>query len=175
MRQFIPFLAAAWVATGFGSWSTAQTLGADGPPKILQTYVEEVKPGHGPAHEKLESAWSQAFAEGKWPVHFMALTSITGVNVAWFMSGYDSFAAIEKADQAMEKVPTLKAANDQFSQKDGEHLSGGRGIIARLQKDMSHTSPVNLAKTRYFRVVRRAVRVGKGLAFREANKMLLAG
>jgi hypothetical protein len=149
-------------------------LGADGPPKILRIEVEEVKVGHGSLHEKIETGWSQAFAEAKWPVHYLALTSMTGANVAWFLSGFPSFAALEKADRDMEKLPALQATVAQFAQKDGEHLSGGRTIIATLQEDMSHTSPVDLAKVRYFRVVRTAVRVGRSLEFREANRMLRA-
>lgn len=171
MRKTLTFLASALLAA---SWASAQTAPADGPPKILQIYIEEVKPGHGLAHEKIEAAWSNAFREANWPVHYMALTSMTGVNVAWYMSGYPSFAALEKADQDMEKQPALQATVAQFSGKDGEHLSGGRSVIARLQEDMSVLQPVNLAKTRYFRVVRTAVRVGRGVEFREANKLLLA-
>lgn len=174
MRKTIAFLAAACVAAGFGIRAAAQEPGADRPPKLLQIYVEEIKPGHGPAHEKVEAAWSHAFAQAKWPVHYTAMTSLTGVNVAWFITGYESFAALEKADQAMEKNPALQATVSQMTQQDGEHLSGGRSIIARLEESMSHVTPTSLAKARYFRVVRTAVRVGRGVEYREANKMLLA-
>jgi hypothetical protein len=172
MRKTMTVLASLCLAAALGPKGSAQELGAQGPPKILQIYVEEVKPGHGPAHEKLEAAWSHAFAEAKWPVHYLALTSMTGVNVAWYLSGYPSFEAMEKADQEMEKQSALQATNAEFTQKDGEHLSGGRAIIARLQEDMSHIRPIPLAQARYFRVTRTAVRVGRSLEFRESNKIL---
>ena len=39
------------------------------PPKILQIFIESVKPGKGGAHEKIEVGWPQAFAKAKWPSH----------------------------------------------------------------------------------------------------------
>lgn len=174
MTKLITLLAFACLGAGLTAPATAQAPVGEPPPKILQIAVEEVKPGHGKAHEKLETAWSRAFADAKWPVHYLALSSLTGVNAAWYLSGYPSFAAMEKADKDMEKQPALQAANSAFAEKDGEHLSGGRSIIAVLQESMSRPMAGTIGSARFFRISRVTVRAGHTLEYLEANRLLRA-
>jgi hypothetical protein len=68
----------------------------DAPPNYLNITREMTKPGVGPAHEKLEMGWPQAFTKADWPTHYLAMTSVTGPPEAWFITGYDSAEAAEK-------------------------------------------------------------------------------
>jgi hypothetical protein len=57
----------------------AQPAAAPAPPKIIQIFREEVKPGKTAAHAKIEVGWPRAFAKAKWPVYYMAVTSVTAM------------------------------------------------------------------------------------------------
>src|SRR5689334_21948349 len=85
----------------------AQDDGARPAPKMIQIYREMVKPGRGPAHEKVEAGWPRAYKSSKNSAHYLAMTSVTGPNEAWFVSGYDSYEAMEKQSKAEESDAAL--------------------------------------------------------------------
>jgi hypothetical protein len=127
---------------------------------VLQIYREEVKPGKGPAHEKVEAGWPAAFAKANWPSHYLAFTSMTGPSEAWFSSGWDSLAAWEKDTKALEGNKALTAEVDALTEKDGELLSGGGGLVLAFREDLSNSPIVDLPKMRYFRIITFRVRPG---------------
>ena len=142
------------------------------PPKILQIYREEVKPGKGPAHAKVEAGWPAAFAKANWPSHYLALTSLTGPSEAWFVSGWDSMAAWEKDTKAVEGNTALSAELDALQEKDGELLSGGSGLLLSYREDLSNTPNVDLSKMRYFRIITFRIRPGHENDFMSAVKIV---
>lgn len=91
-RTFLTVLAAFLVLSV--AWPAMAQQGA--PPNVIQIYREEVKPGKVAAHEKTEVGWPRAFAKANSPDHYIAMTSMTGPNEAWFINGYDSLATLEK-------------------------------------------------------------------------------
>jgi hypothetical protein len=152
----------------------AQTPVVPSTPKVLRIYREEVKPGKGAAHEKVEVGWPQAFAKANYPVHYLAMTSITGPNEAWFLEGYDSFASIEKAGQTIDNNAALKAELDKLSERDGELLSGMRILITTYRDDLSYGSNVTLSQMRYMTVTMTRVRPGHDSEFVALRKIVSA-
>lgn len=130
------------------------------PPKVLQIIREEVKPGKAAAHEKIEAGWPRAFAKAKWPTHYLAMTAMTGPSEAWFVVGFDSFAAWEKDTKATESNKALTAELEKLSEKDGEAISGGRTLVGLYREDLSRRANIDLSKVRYFRVATYRVRPG---------------
>jgi hypothetical protein len=169
----IPVIAATLLSCSFSV--LAQTPPAGGPPKILQIYREEVKPGKAPAHEVVEAGWPRAFARANWPSHYLAITSLTGPSEAWFMTGYDSFAAWETDSRGVDKNPGLKKELDQLEAKDGELRSGGRSLVASFREDLSNQPNVDMAKMRYFRIITFRVKPGHDAQFPDAVKIVKAG
>lgn len=142
------------------------------PPKVLQVIREEVKPGKGPAHEKVEAGWPRAFAMANWPTHYLAMTSITGPSEAWFLVGFDSFTAWEKDMKATEGNKGLSAEMEKLSEKDGELISGGRGLVEIYREDLSRNPNVDLSKVRYFRLSTFRVKPGHDSDFTDAVKIV---
>lgn len=169
----IPVIAVSLLSCSFSV--LAQTAPAGGPPKVLQIYREEVKPGRASAHEAVETGWPRAFARANWPTHYLAMTSLTGPSEAWFMTGYDSFAAWEADSRAIDKNPGLKKELDQLEAKDGELRSGGRSVVASLREDLSNQPNVDMPKMRYFRVITIRVKPGHEAQFPDVVKILKAG
>ena len=151
---------------------TAATLPPS--PKVLQIYREVVKPGHGPAHAKNEAGWPAAFTRANSSAYYLALTSTSGANEAWFMSGWDSYAAYEKDAEEAEKNPALQAELERLGAADGDHLSNLTSMFATYREDLSYRAPVNVSQMRYFLLTTYRVKPGRGADFVAARKMVQA-
>ena len=173
LRLCLGFSLSVSAASGLLAQTPAPPKGA--PPKILQIFREEVKPGKSAAHQKYETGWPKAFAKVNWPTNYLAITSVTGPSEAWFMTGYDSFAAWQKDRDNMDKNDALKNEDDRLSQGDAEFLSASRSIVAVYRADLSPGIPVALPKMRYFRVITFRVRPGHDSDFTDATKIVRAG
>jgi hypothetical protein len=144
------------------------------PPKVLVIGREVVKTGKGAAHEKWEAGWPRAFAKAKWAINYLAVSSMTGEGRALYMTGYDSMAALESGNQAMEKNTALSAEDQALSEKDGEFLSENRTGIFSYMPELSYQPDVPVAGTRYFLIVSFVLKPGHGDQFTEARKAVRA-
>ena len=169
-RRTLALFGATCLAVSAAVRATAQE--PPPPPKVLQIFREEVKPGKGPAHAKVEAGWPAAFAKANWPTHYFALTSMTGPSEAWFITGFDSLAAWEKETKAQESNKTLTAELDALLEKDGELLSGGSGLLLTHREDLSNGPHVDIAKMRYFRIITFRVRPGHDADFTNSVKIV---
>ena len=154
-------------------------LGAQAAPpapayNVLTVYRETVKPGKGVAHDVHEEAWARAVAGAKPPTGFLAMTAMSGAQESWYMSAYPSWAAYEAATKANNETPALAAIGKQFSAKEDEYLSDGRGMVLTFRADLSYGPPADLAASRYFSVTRISVRPGQTDAYEENRKIVKA-
>ena len=120
------------------------------PPPILSIYREQVKPGKGGAHEKNELAWVQALAKAKAPAHYIAMTSVTGPDEAWFIEARDSFASVQKDQEAIMGNAALSAEIDAITARDGELLTASSHMLAVRRDDLGYrVGGRDIAKMRY--------------------------
>ena len=144
-----------------------------GPPNVLQVFIESVKVGKGTAHEKLEMGWPQAFRKAKWPTHYIGTTTATGMPEAWFLSGYESFAALETDQQNVGKNAALSRELERLAGLDGDLLSNTRGILAVYKPALSYRAAVDIGKTRYFSLNIVTLKPGYDSAFADTRKLIL--
>jgi hypothetical protein len=140
---------------------------------VLQVFIESVKVGKGSAHEKVEAGWPQAFRKAKWPTHYIGATTATGVPEAWFLSGYESFAAMETDQQNVGKNPTLSRELERLSAVDGDLLSNTRGILAVYKPALSYRAAVDIGKMRYFSLNIVTLKPGYDSAWADTRKLIL--
>jgi hypothetical protein len=178
MKKLTGFLAAmclvfTGLVTGLGV-AAAQEM--PGPPKVLVIQRELLKPGRaGATHLKTESAFVQAMTAAKWPTHYFAAESQSGVSRALFFLGYPSFAAWEKDNQDMEKNATLSAAFDRATLADGEQLTEFSTGVFHYREDSSLRANVDIAHMRYFEISQFRVRPGHEKEWNELVKMYKSG
>ena len=153
--------------------------GADGamaPPKVLVVFREFIKPGrNGAPHQKTESAFVQAMTAAKWPTNYLAVDSMSGAPRSLFLTGYDSFAAWEKDNKAIEKNATLAAALDRAAVADGDLLASADGSTLVYREEYSLRANVNVAEYRYFEISRFVVRPGHEKDWDDLVKMYIDG
>lgn len=173
-----------WFSLGFGllffgaNTATAQEAsgGVSQPPKVLVIQREFVKPGKaGSPHQKTESAFVQAFTAAKWPTHYWAMDSISGLSRTLFFTAYDSFDAWGKDNEAMLKNPTLSEALDHAMVADGELLSAYMSSTFVYREDLSFHAPVNIAQMRYLEITQIQVRQGHSKDWEALAKIYIDG
>jgi hypothetical protein len=160
MQRLIGLLLGACFLLGTVGIGAAQEMaeGVTPPPKVLVIMREFLKPGRsGAVHEKSESAFVQAMTKAKFPTHYLAVTSLSGRSRALFLTGYDSFEAWEKDNQAIDKNKALSAALDHALMVDGDLLSD-----------------VDIAHMRYFEVSLFQVKPGHRKEWGEIVKLVMA-
>ena len=162
----LPVIAAA--AVGFYLFPTG-AICAD-PPAVIQIGRELTKEGRSSAHQKVEADWARAFRKAKFPSHYLALTAMTGPGEVWFLSSYDSFAAMEQSDKLIESG-ALKNEMDLLEARDGEMRSSSRQMIAVYRKDLSYRPELTkVGSTRYMAISTFRLKLGHLPDFLEGSK-----
>ncbi len=179
MNVSVRFLFMAAIALSGASLAIAQQpASADSMPvpKVITITREYVKPGRTGEHAKVESTFARAFAQANVQYRYLAMASITGPDEAWFISGYDSFADMEKADTSIMGNAALMSQFDRMAPADGDLLSGSDRIIASYRQDLSYHSEGSdsLAQMRYFDVDIAHVRPGHMKEYEEIIKLFKA-
>jgi hypothetical protein len=141
------------------------------PPKFLQINVEDTKPGKGGlAHDKTESAFVQAMAKAKFPINYFAYNSISGKPRGIYISGFDSFGELGKANKAFE-APGVAASFEPLNVADGELLEDSHSLILSYVDDLSLRPGVDLFHHRYLEADIIHVRQGHFKEFHELAKL----
>jgi hypothetical protein len=139
-------------------------------PKILQIIREQVKTGHAAAHVRTESGWPAAFAKSKSPDYYLALSSMTGPQVVWFLSPWDSYTAWGKSMTRDESNADLSAELERLSAADAEHVEALPTLEAMARPDLSQGAYPDLNKQRFWEITIMRVRPGHDDQFAAAAK-----
>lgn len=159
MNKISPFLLGLSLAA-FGSLLAAaqQTTSI---PKVLAIQREFVKPGKaGALHDRSESSFVRAVAHARWPTHYYALSSLSGKSRALYVFPYDSFAAMQKDNDAMDRNAALMAEMDRATVADGELLDSADQAILYYEDDLSLNPISDLSKTRFIEITEFRLRPG---------------
>ena len=136
-----------------GTVATQENSGAHNPPKVLNILREFTKPGkNGMSHEKTESAFIKAMTAAKSPAHYLAVDSLSGKPRSLFLTGFESFEAMEKEERDVEKNPAFMAALDRAGVADGELLSDTDSGDFAFREDLSLRPATDIAHMRYFEI-----------------------
>jgi hypothetical protein len=153
--------------------STTETFSQGLPnsqPKLLMIERESVKPGRSSEHARHEANWPAAFEKAKYPDHYIALTSMTGPREAWYVSPWDSHAAMGESFKRDIKDDALMKEMDALALKDSEYISDVRTIQAAAMPEISVGKFPEMGKARFFQVMTMRVKPGGEMLFVEAAK-----
>ena len=163
-------LIAAALALAVGAPSASGQALPTTQPKLLQIYREQVKTGHAAAHAKTEAGWPAAFSKAKSPDYYLALSSMTGPQVVWFLSPWDSYTAWGKSMARDEANAELSAELERLSAADAEHVESLPSLEVIARPDLSHGTYPDLNKQRFWEITIMRVRPGHDDQFAAAAK-----
>ncbi len=176
MNKISPILLGLSLAVAGGSLATAQDQSAPAAsaPKYLQVTVEYTKPGKGGmAHDKTESAFAQAMAKAKFPIHYVAFNSMSGQARAIYISRFDSFDELQQASKLFDN-PSDMAEFENLNVADGELLEGTKQLIFKYVPELSYHPKGANPHARYLEARILHVRPGHGKEFEELVKLWMA-
>ena len=140
---------------------------------MVRIVREDVKPGKGAEHGKIESAYARAFAQAGFANYF-GMESVTGPDQAWFIEAFDSWASIENGLGMMSKQP-LRSEIAPLSPQDGDLLQADSSVVASLQTALSYLPGAqNPAGMRFMDVLTIRIHPGQEAAFAERARLLNA-
>lgn len=161
------------VVTGLAGPAMAQTLPV-AQPKYISIVREQVKMGRGAEHSKFEAGWPAAYEKAKSPMSYLALVSMTGSRESWYITPYESHAAMGEAMKKEEADAVLSAELERLSKGDAEFLSDLRRMEVAARPDMSHGQFPDLAKVRFYEISIFRVRPGHETGFANVAKAYAA-
>lgn len=174
MKIISPVLLGLSLAVAGSTLTAAQDASSTSTlPKILQITIEYTKPYKGgAAHDKTESAFIAAQEKAKFPVYYVAMSSLSGRSRALFMSHYDSFAEWEKDNNLISNNPTFAAAMERASLADGELLDEVDSVVYTYDEDLSYHPHTDIGTHRVYQIGVYRVKPGKQQVWREVVKMV---
>ena len=143
-------------------------------PKFLHIVREEVKIGRAADHSKWEAGWPAAYGKSKSPNSYIALVSVTGSPVAWYVSPYASQAAFGEGAARDDADAALTAELERLSRGDAEFLSGLSVLQAVARPELSHGAFPDLAMMRFWEIGTFQVKPGHDEEFEAAAKAYAA-
>jgi hypothetical protein len=152
----------------------AQTPMPTSQPGILTIFREDVKYGHNADHEKTEMGWPAAYAKAKAPGTYIALTSMTGPNEAWFVQPFASWKAFGDGMKFESDRAELSGELARLSKADAEHVTAGRTVHLASRADLSAGTFPNVAKIRFYEITWFRVRPGHEQEFERLAKVYQA-
>jgi hypothetical protein len=150
MRKIlIAAMAVAWMV---GSATVLRAQDQNSPiPKVLLIDREMVKFGKDSGHAKNEGAFARAAAAAKSPDHYLAVTTMSGPNEAWFLVGFDSYAEWQKSNE-YDSQPKVQTLLDPLEEKDADYVSDSDQVVATYNEKWSYKPDMNMAEMRYFEI-----------------------
>jgi hypothetical protein len=139
-------------------------------PNMLTIVREDVKVGRAAEHAKIEAGWPAAYEKAKSPYFYLALISMTGPAEGWYVTPFESHAAIGDSLKREDTDPVLSAELARLSRVDADVLNGLRVMQARARKDLSYGAYPDLGKQRFFEITWFRVRPGHEPQFDAAAK-----
>ena len=121
-------------------------------PALLVVYREQVKPGHSGAHAKSEAMWPAAYAKAKSQNYYLAMSSMTGMPVVWFVLPWASYDAMGKAMAKDEADPVLSAELARAHEADGPHIDNLPSLELMARPDLSHGAYPDMNRQRFWEI-----------------------
>lgn len=139
-------------------------------PNLLTIVREAVKLGRGAEHARFEAGWPAAYEKANSPYYYLAFVSLTGLPEAWYVSPYQSHAAIGDMMKREDTDPVLSAELERLYRGDADFVNSVRVMQAMGRPDLSMGTFPDLGKVRNTEVTWFRVRPGHEAGFEAAAK-----
>jgi hypothetical protein len=143
------------------------------PPALLQIYRDPVKPSRMAEYSRIESEAAMARARASaWP--YLAAQTITGPQEVWFISGFDSYEAMEHSAEPVARNAALTAELNRLLEAKANLVQEPRAIFAHYRDDLSGNVSLIQPRARFFTVTIVTVHPGHERDFEEIHRVLRA-
>lgn len=171
MKKWFCSVAGLSLALAGSAAAFAQTASVP-PPNILNIETINIKPYADSRYDKVASEYPALSQQLKDPMHFLAMEALTGTPRAIYISGFDSFEALQKNE---EWSPSDAAADNKIESLDArqaDSISEVHHTLWHYRPDLSNNvTGADIPHSHYWEVITFHMRPGHGDQFTELTKL----
>lgn len=124
-----------------------------------------------PDYTRIENEVAGASARASlWP--YLAMEARTGPPEVWFVSGFDSYASMERSDEPFLRNATLDADLDRLMETKTNLVADPNTVLLRYRDDLSRNRGLIPPKTRFFTVSVVTVFAGHEREYQDSQRLL---
>jgi hypothetical protein len=140
------------------------------PPKILQIFREQIKPGKETDYRRIEEDASVICRKMHCPNPYLALTSISGMSETWFVNGYDSSRTLAKVWEDYGQNTALLTELNGITAGKADIVFPGQTMFTHFREDFSQSAGWDIGRARFFSITTVQVRPGHIDDYEEIQK-----
>jgi hypothetical protein len=155
-----------------GSLAALAQAPAVPPPNILNIETINIKPYADGAYDKVASEYPALSEQLKDPLHFLAMEALTGAPRAIYLSGFDSFEALQKNEEWAPGDATADTRIDALDARQAECISEVHHTLWHYRPDLSNNvAGADIPHSHYWEVIIFHMRPGHNEKFGELTKL----
>ena len=142
------------------------------PPNILDVEMINLKPDLDGPYDKVASEYPALSEQLKDPTHVMAMAALTGTPRAIYLSGYDSFEALQKSEEWLIGDAATDAKFDAQDAREAPYISEVHHTLWHYRPDLSNNvTGADIPHSHYWEVMIFHMRSGHAEQFEELTKL----
>jgi hypothetical protein len=171
MKKWICSVAGLSLALAGSLAAYAQTPAVP-PPIILNIETNNIKPYQDGPYDKVASEYPALSQQLKDPTHFVGMEAMAGTPRALFLTGYDSYEALQKNEEWMLGDTATDAKFDALDARQAPNVSEVHNTIWHYRPDLSNNvAAADIPHTHYWEVLIFHMRPGHDGQFEEMTKL----
>ena len=160
------------VAGSLAAYAQAPAVSPVSPPNILNIETINIKPYADGPFDKVASEYPAVSQQLKDPTHLLAMESLTGAPRAIYLSGYDSFEALQKSEEWLGGDAATDAKFDALDAREAPYISEVHHTIWHYRPDLSNNvAAADIPHSHYWEVIVFHMRPGHDEQFEEMTKL----
>jgi hypothetical protein len=142
------------------------------PPNILDVEMINLKPDLDGPYDKVASEYPALSEQLKDPTHVLAMEALTGTPRAIYLSGYDSFEALQKSEEWLIGDAATDAKFDAQDAREAPYISEVHHTLWHYRPDLSNNvTGADIPHSHYWEVMIFHMRSGHAEQFEELTKL----
>ena len=171
MKKWLCSIAGLSLALAGSLAAQAQTPAVP-PPNILNIQTDNIKPYEDGPYDKFASEYPALSKQLKDPTHVLGMEALTGSPRAIYLSGYDSFEALQKNEEWLLGDAATDAKFDALDAREAPYLSEVHYTIWHYRPDLSNNvAGADIPHSHYWEVIIFHMRSGHNEQFEEMTKL----
>jgi hypothetical protein len=168
MKKWLCSIAGLSLALAGSLAAQAQTP----PPNILNIQTDNIKPYADAPYDKIASESAVLSQQLKDPTHVLGMEALTGSPRTIYLSGYDSFEALQKNEEWLLGDAATDAKLDALDARQALNVSEVHYTIWHYRPDLSNNvAGADIPHSRYWEVIVFHMRPGHNEQFKELAKL----
>jgi hypothetical protein len=142
------------------------------PSNILDIETISIKPYQDGPYDKVASEYPALSRQLNDPTHVLAMEALTGSPRAIYLTGFDSYEALQKSEEWLLGDAATDAKSDALDAREAPYISEVRHTLWHYRPELSdNVAGVDIPHSRYWEVIVFHMRPGHAEEFAELTKL----